>query len=161
MDTQINWLERLGKWRTVLTGRLLGTRLITDQQGRAGRDLFDKVNALRADARTLPVLLRSKQIVSAEEFAEALGTKFDASKQFAGDLFATLLELRAEVSAVTFLLQQKGVVTAEEFTRVYMTECKWLCEDYERQYPGFRATDVGLVIYDPRQAAETTRGWPL
>lgn len=158
---QTNWLERLGKWRALLTGRLLGTRLITDPQARGARDLFDKENALSADARALRGVLVSKAVCTPEEFLEALGSDSPAQREAAGDIFETLLRLRAEINAVTWLLLHKQVVSAEEFTRTIHTEAKWLCEDYERQYPGFRAFDGGLTIFDLKLAAETTKGWPI
>jgi hypothetical protein len=155
----VNWLERLGKWRALLTGRLLGTRLITDPQARGARDLFDKLNALAADARAMQTVLVTKGVTTRAEFMEALGAGSPAQREAADDIFETLLKLRAEVNAVTYLLLHKGVVSDEEYTRVLMSECKWLCEDYEQQFPGFKATDVGLTI-DTRLAAQTTQGWP-
>ena len=111
--SEINWLERLGKWRMVLTGRWLGTRATDDPQAKAARDLFDQMNCLRAD-----------------------------------------------VNALSRLLIDKKVITAEEFTAQIQDEAKWLCEQYEKTFPGFRATDEGMVIYDMKAGRETTKGWP-
>lgn len=105
-------LNRLGKWRSALTGRILGTRAKGDPESDGFRDLFDK-----------------------------------------------LLLLRAEVTAITGLLLEKGVFTDLEFLVKLEEEAKYLTEAYEKQFPGFRATDYGLDI-DIAQASQTMRKWP-
>lgn len=112
-ERKTDWVQRLGKWRTVMTGRIIGTRPNTDPQAQGFRDLFDKANVLRA-----------------------------------------------AVNAVTALLIKKGVFTAEEYTRQLQEEAKWLCEQYEKQFPGFKATDYGLDV-DTLKASQTTKGWQL
>lgn len=156
----INWLERLGKWRAALTGRLLGTRLLTDPQGRAARDLFDKVNILKAESSTLLGIIASKDIASAEEFKEALLPTHPAQTRAIHDLFGDLLRLRAEVSAIQYLLMQAGIIDEQKFGDTIQAECQWLCEQYERQFPGFKATDTGLNI-DTSVALKTMQGWPI
>lgn len=107
----VNWLERLGKWRSVFAGWQLGTRPDTDPECRAVRDHRE-----------------------------------------------VTMMLRAEVNALTAKLIEKGVFTAEEYAAQLQEEARFLCESYERQFPGFKATDSGMEI-NPIRAAETTRGW--
>lgn len=108
----VDWLNRLGKWRTVLTGWQLGTR-----------------------------------------------EKGDAPSDAVRDHRETTLVLRTEMTAISALLIRKGVFTVEEFRAQAQEEARLLCEAYERRFPGFRATDYGMVI-ETEKARETTRGWP-
>jgi hypothetical protein len=91
-----------------------------------------------------------------------LGTRTAEDQQCKGmrDLITKCLLLRAEVNALTGLLADKGVFTAEEWTARLQAEAKWLCEQYEQQFPGARATDTGMDIYDVKLYAETAKGWP-
>ncbi len=66
--------------------------------------------------------------------------------------------LRVESSAISALLIKKGIFTAEELRNAIQEEAEILCHKYEKRFPGFTATDYGLVI-DPKLAAETTKGW--
>jgi hypothetical protein len=159
-NPNINWLERLGKWRAALTGRLLGTRLITDPQCRAFRDLFDKVNILKAESRVFQHALTTKDVATADEFSAAFLPTHPAQTKGIHDLFGDLLILRAEVSALQYLLMQKGIINEAEFGQLIQEECKWLCERYEQQFPGFKATDAGLSI-NTSVAAKTVEGWPI
>lgn len=111
MSNNINWIERLGKWRTVFAGWQLGTRPRGDPEGDAVRD-----------HRELTMALRS------------------------------------EVNALTGLLVDRGVFTAEEFTARFQDECRHLCEQYERRFPGFKATDFGMQM-DLHIARDTMHGW--
>lgn len=72
---------------------------------------------------------------------------------------ATIL-LRAEVSAMTGLLIEKDVFTAEEFTAALEIEAERLSADYERRFPGIKATTEGMS-YDIEKirAAGTMDGW--
>ncbi len=105
-------LNRLCKWRTVLTSRILGTRSSDDRQAKGVRDVFEK-----------------------------------------------LLILRAETSAVTSLLILKGVFTEDEFNNALVKACAELEVDYERGFPGFKATEIGMVM-EPDKAQDTMKGWP-
>jgi hypothetical protein len=107
----INWIERLGKWRTVFAGWQLGTRAKGDPEGDAVRD-----------HRELS------------------------------------MGLRAGENALTALLIKKGIFTAEEFTTQMQEEAKYLCEAYERRFPGFKATDDGMSM-DIAIARDTMAGW--
>lgn len=109
--TDINWMERLGKWRTVFTGWQLGTRPRGDPESDAIRDHRELTMALRAD-----------------------------------------------VNALTGLLISKGIFTAQEYTDQLQVECQHLCREYERRFPGFKATDDGMYI-DVAIARDTMRGW--
>ena len=65
---------------------------------------------------------------------------------------------RAEMNALLGLLPRKGVLTGEEWSAALDREAEQLSKDYARRFPGFRATDSGMVM-DAQQAAETTKGW--
>lgn len=106
----IDWTNRLGKWRTVFAGWQLGTRATDDPECQAVRDHRE----------------------------------------------ATMM-LRAEVNALTVLLIKKGVFSAEEHSSQLQEECRYLCELYEKKFPGFKASDVGLDI-DSR-AQQTMNRW--
>ena len=108
---QINWIERLGKWRSVFAGWQLGTRAKGDPEGDAVRD-----------HRELS------------------------------------MGLRAELNALSALLIRKGVFTAEELSDQVQIECRYLCDAYQRRFPGFKATDFGMQI-DTHIARDTMRGW--
>jgi hypothetical protein len=66
--------------------------------------------------------------------------------------------LRAECSALVGLLIQKGVFTAQEWQTALDAEAEQLSKDYERRFPGIKATDIGLSMA-PAIAADTMRGW--
>jgi hypothetical protein len=73
---------------------------------------------------------------------------------------ATIL-LRAEMNALAGLLMRKGAITEEEFMTALLAEARQLDEDYQRIYPGWRATTEGMAM-DMPAAAETMRklGFP-
>ena len=68
--------------------------------------------------------------------------------------------LRAESSALIGLLTAKELITAQEWETALTQEANLLNGDYERRFPGVRATDDGLVM-DPRtiEAAGWMKGW--
>jgi hypothetical protein len=68
------------------------------------------------------------------------------------------MAMRAEINALTLLMIKKGVFTAEEFTEQLQEESRHLCEQYERRFPGFKATDDGMHM-DLQIARDTTAGW--
>jgi hypothetical protein len=70
---------------------------------------------------------------------------------------ATLL-LRAEVTAITDLLIRKGVFTAQELADQTHEEARLLCGMLQNQFPGFKASDIGIEM-DVKRAAETTKNW--
>jgi hypothetical protein len=107
----INWIERLGKWRSVFAGWQLGTRPNADPECAAVRDHRELSMALRADANALAALLIAK-----------------------------------------------GVFTAEEFTTQLQDEAQYLCREYERRFPGFKAADYGMDI-NVAIARDTMAGW--
>jgi hypothetical protein len=69
--------------------------------------------------------------------------------------------LRTEVTALTALMISKGVFTIEEFADALETEAKMLDRDYEKAYPGWRATPAGMSMTMP-EALQTMRklGFP-
>ena len=68
-DQPINWIERLGKWRSVLAGWQLGTRARRDPESNAVRDHREVTMALRAEVSALARLLIDRGTFSAEDFA--------------------------------------------------------------------------------------------
>jgi hypothetical protein len=58
---------------------------------------------------------------------------------------ATIL-LRVESSAIIGLLVRKGVITSQEWMKALEDEADQLSKDYERRFPGAKATDHGLVL---------------
>jgi hypothetical protein len=72
---------------------------------------------------------------------------------------ATIL-LRAEMTALTDVLIRKGVITAGELSSALEREAVQLGKDYERQWPGVKATPTGLS-YDLARIREAgwMKGW--
>lgn len=66
--------------------------------------------------------------------------------------------MRAELTALTRLCLAGGPFTEEQYLNAVAVEADFLSESYEQRFPGFKATDEGLVI-DPALAAQTMRGW--
>jgi len=66
--------------------------------------------------------------------------------------------LRAGSSAIVGLLIKKGVFTVEEYNAQLQEEAQYLCEAYERKFPGFKATDEGMQM-DTVIARDTMQGW--
>jgi len=77
------------------------------------------------------------------------------------DVINKTLYLRAEVNAQTNLLIKKGLFTEAEFNEQLQEECRLLCAQYEKAFPGVRASELGIEIFDTRKFAETAKGWPL
>jgi hypothetical protein len=64
---------------------------------------------------------------------------------------------RAEISTLIGLCVKNGVFTEEDFQRALIDEAEQLSKDYERKFPGMKATDIGMQ-YDKR-AADTMKDW--
>jgi len=62
-----DWLNRLGKWRSVFAGWQLGTRTDTDPECRAVRDHREAAMLLRAEVNALTILLVQKGVFTKEE----------------------------------------------------------------------------------------------
>ena len=71
----IDWINRLGKWRTLLTGWQLGTRAKGDPEADAVRDHRELSMFLRAEMNSLVALLIKKNILTTEEFGHAMLTE--------------------------------------------------------------------------------------
>ena len=67
-----DWINRLGKWRSVFTGRMVGTVPRGHSQGEGWRDLFDCVHMLRAEVNAQTQLLVNAKVFTAEQFTEQL-----------------------------------------------------------------------------------------
>ena len=65
--------------------------------------------------------------------------------------------MRAEHNAMLKLLTDRGVFTIEDFQKAMIDEGELLHKDYERKFPGMKATDMGIE-YDAR-AVETMKNW--
>lgn len=98
-------LNRLGKWRVLLTGWQLGTRAKGDPEGDAVRDHREVTLMLRAEQSALVALLLDKGVFTRDEFHAALETE--------ANLLNTDLERRFPgVTATDGGLDIDGVVAA-------------------------------------------------
>lgn len=89
-----------------------------------------------------------------------LGTrpKSDPESQAVRDHREVTILLRLEVSALAGLLIAKGVFTHEEFAEQLGEEAAHLDAQYEKRFPGMKATDMGIEI-NIAEAHETMKGW--
>lgn len=74
-------VNRLGKWRTALAGRILGTRAKGDPESDGFRDLFDKLLILRAEVSALVILLAEKGQLTHVEWLRQLQIEAEALSQ--------------------------------------------------------------------------------
>jgi hypothetical protein len=65
-------LNRLAKWRNILTGWQLGSRLKGDPEGDAVRDHREVTLLLRAEVNALAALLTDKGVITADEWDRQL-----------------------------------------------------------------------------------------
>lgn len=68
--SNINWIERLGKWRTVFTGWQLGTRAKGDPESDAVRDHRELTMLLRAEVNAQTQLLVNRGVFTSEEYTK-------------------------------------------------------------------------------------------
>jgi hypothetical protein len=89
-----------------------------------------------------------------------LGTRLDSDpeSQAVRDHREVTMLMRIELNALTACLIDAGVFTARQFTEQVILEAEHLDKAYERKFPGFTATDLGMSMSLPA-AAETTKGW--
>ena len=66
----------------------------------------------------------------------------------------TLL-MRAELNALTVLLVKKGIFTSEEFHAQLTEDAQELCKLLEKRFPGFKASETGMIL--TKEAAETMK----
>lgn len=66
--------------------------------------------------------------------------------------------MRAELNALAGLLIEKGIFSAVEYTAALEREAEQLSLDYQRRFPGARATDSGMDL-NLALWRDTTRGW--
>jgi hypothetical protein len=71
----IEALNKLCKWRSALAGRWLGTRLDTDPECIAVRDLFDKLLVLRVEVSALTRLLIEQRMILPGQFEDLIATE--------------------------------------------------------------------------------------
>lgn len=74
-DATSKSLNRLAKWRVLLTGWQLGTRPKGDPEGDAVRDHREATLMLRAEVSTIVDLLVKKGVFTADEFYAEVGTQ--------------------------------------------------------------------------------------
>lgn len=72
MNTGIDWLNRLAKWRTVFAGWQLGTRPKGDPECDAVRDHRELSIILRAEVNTLAHMLIDRGVFTADDYAARL-----------------------------------------------------------------------------------------
>ncbi len=68
----VNWIERLGKWRSVFAGWQLGTRAKSDPESQAVRDHRELTMALRAEVNALTAMLVDKGICTPQQFGDRI-----------------------------------------------------------------------------------------
>jgi hypothetical protein len=66
--------------------------------------------------------------------------------------------MRAELNALTRILVDRGVITESNFTAALEREAGYLEQDFQRRFPGIKATDYGIE-YNLPEARETMKGW--
>jgi hypothetical protein len=74
-------LNRLAKWRALLTGWQLGTRAKGDPEGDAVRDHREATLLLRAEQNALAALLIAKGVFTIDEYHRALAQEADELNQ--------------------------------------------------------------------------------
>lgn len=89
-----------------------------------------------------------------------LGTrvKGDPEADAVKDMNEQRILQRVELNALAALLIKKGVFTIDEFNEELIVEAGELEKAFQRKFPGYRASDTGMII-NPAIAADTTRGW--
>jgi hypothetical protein len=89
-----------------------------------------------------------------------LGTRLDTDpeSQAVRDHREVTMLMRAELNALTACCITAGLFTAREFTEQVIVECERLDQAYERRFPGFSSSDIGMTMKLP-EAAETMKGW--
>jgi hypothetical protein len=70
--SNIDWLNRLAKWRAVLAGWQLGTRMKGDPESDAVRDHREATLLLRAEMNALTGLLIKVGIITVQQMHEAM-----------------------------------------------------------------------------------------
>lgn len=87
-----------------------------------------------------------------------LGTRANSDPECAAvrDTRELLLLMRTELNALVGLLIAKGSFTEDEWNVALETEADQMSRDYERRFPGFKATNVGLEMSMP-EAGETMK----
>jgi hypothetical protein len=91
-----------------------------------------------------------------------LGTRLDSDpeSQAVRDHRELTIILRAEVNALMALLEEKGILTADEWQVALEREAERLSKDYERRFPGMKATDAGIEMnIAVIQEHGTMKGW--
>jgi hypothetical protein len=65
-------LERLCKWRAHFAGWMLGTRLASDPEAQAVRDIFEKYLLLRVEVTALTKILLDNGLTTQEQLTAAM-----------------------------------------------------------------------------------------
>lgn len=78
--SNIDWVNRLAKWRTVFAGWQLGTRPKSDQECQAVRDAAEARLIMRAELSGITALLIAKGVFTAEEFGAQLNVEANITR---------------------------------------------------------------------------------
>lgn len=79
--------NRLCKWRSLLSGWILGTRVDSDNQSQGMRDLQETRLLLRAEVSGLVRILVEKNIITIEELEEIFANEYAALSELLSDKF--------------------------------------------------------------------------
>lgn len=71
-------LNKVGKWRSILVGRILGTKPADDPPTMGMRDLMDKMVILRVEVSTVTRLLIEKGLVTPDDWFRVMGEEAEA-----------------------------------------------------------------------------------
>lgn len=92
-----------------------------------------------------------------------LGTRPDTDGEYkaVADQRELFILLRVEVTALTDLMFKKGIITQAEFSAAVEREARTLDKDYQKRFPGFSTSLLGLHMKLP-EVRETMRklGFP-
>lgn len=161
-------LNTITKWRAIFCGWQLGTRLVGDPECDAVRDHREVSILQRVELSAIKQILVGQADFSQEdlEFAvakwrEGMVNTEDEQEEAVQEHRGVTLSMRVEISALTALLCEKGIMTLEDFQKAIINECNLLEVDYERRFPGIKATPIGMHFYDVNLAAETMKNWKL
>lgn len=158
-------LNTITKWKSIFAGWQLGSRPLGDPECDAVRDHREISILQRLEVNALTQILYANKIFTQEDF-EQIRAKWNEGITAESDQEAAVqdhrgvtISLRVEISAISQLLCEKGIMTPGDFQFALIQECKLLEADYERRFPGMKATSIGMHFYDVQQAAETMKKW--
>lgn len=156
-------MNKVCKWRSILTGWQLGTRASDDPTSRAVRDHRDSTMMQRVDLDALMTLLADdEQVTEQERRAMQAGTSDADESTWSAvrEHREQTLRMRAEMNALIELLMNKGVFTQLEWLVAVEQAARQLDEDMEQRFPGARTSAVGVHFFDLPRAMEWLSKFP-